>query len=154
MFQNLVCPVSPLRVNENVVRIVAALVVLLTASYLLTSSIYPVLLLLIDFYIRAFTQLRYSPLSWLGNQIRVGLGLQEILIDKAPKIFAARVGFLFSLAILLLAYLHPPSSIVVAILLIVFALLESVLNLCVGCLVYTYLVFPFFNRGPHDSKAS
>jgi hypothetical protein len=27
-----------------------------------------------------------------------------------------------------------------------FALLESLLNICVGCLVYTYVMFPLFTR--------
>lgn len=150
LFQNLVCPVSPLRVNEKVVRIVAALVILLTTSYLLTGSLFFVLLLLLDFYLRAFTKLPYSPLSWLGKQLSAWAGQREILIDKAPKIFAARVGFLFTLAILLLAYLHPPSSLVVGGVLIGFAMLEVVFNLCVGCLVYSYLVLPFFNRLVND----
>ena len=152
-FQNLVCPVSPLRVNENVVRIVAAFVILLTVGYLDTGAVYLVLFLVVDFYLRAFTRLRYSPLSWLGRQISKLAGLREILIDKAPKIFAARVGFLFALAIALLAYFHPPSSIVLALVLIGFATLEALFNLCVGCLVYSYVVFPFFNPQGQGTKA-
>ena len=144
LLQNLVCPISPLRVNENVVRLVAALVILLVALYIYTGSPYIILLLIADFYIRAFTALKFSPLSWTASQISALSGLREIRIDKAPKIFAARVGLLFTLAILLLFYIHPPSSIVVAFVLIGFAALEAVFNICVGCLVYSYLVFPLF----------
>lgn len=146
LFQNLVCPISRLRVNENVVRIVAALVVLLVACYIYTGSPYFIFLMLLDFYLRAFTNLKVSPLSWTAKQISALIGFPEIIIDKAPKIFAARVGFLFTLTILLLAYLHPLSSNVVGLVLIGFALLEAVFNLCVGCLVYSYLVFPLFHR--------
>ena len=144
LLQNLVCPISPLRVNENVVRLVAALVILLVSLYIYTGSPYIILLLIVDFYIRAFTAFKFSPLSWTANQISALSGLREIRIDKAPKIFAARVGLLFTLAILLLFYIHPPSSIVVAFVLIGFAALEAVFNICVGCWVYSYLVFPLF----------
>lgn len=144
MIKNLLCPVSPLRVNENVVRIVAALVILLVALYIYTGSPYFIFLLIIDFYIRAFTALPFSPLGWTAKRISAFGRLREIIIDKAPKIFAARVGFLFTLAILLLFYIHPPSSIVVAFVLIGFAALEALFNICVGCLVYSYIVFPLF----------
>lgn len=142
--KNLICPVSALRVNENVVRVVALIVVALVALYLYTGSVYWLLFLGLDFYIRAFTNLKYSPVSWLARQITELFGLPETIIDKAPKIFAARVGLLFTVAMVILFYIHPPSSIIVGLVLVGFALLEAVFNLCVGCLVYTYVVFPWF----------
>ena len=74
------------------------------------------------------------------------LKARSIRIDKAPKIFAARVGFLFALASALLFFISLSASLVVALTLMCFALLESVFNLCVGCLVYTFIVFPLFHR--------
>ncbi len=143
-FQNLVCPISPLRVNENVVRLTASGVAIVVVLYLFTGSPYLMLALLLDFSIRAFTTLKYSLLSWLATQLAQRLALPEIKIDKAPKIFAARIGFLFSGAILLLFFIHPLSSLVVSVVLLGFALLEAVFNICAGCLVYSYVVFPFF----------
>lgn len=143
-FQNLICPISPLRVNENVVRLTASGIALLVVFYLATGSPSLILVLLLDFSLRAFTTLKYSPLSWLAAQIAQRLALPEIKIDKAPKIFAARVGFLFSVVILVLAFIHPLSSLVVSVVLLGFALLEAVFNICAGCLVYSYVVFPFF----------
>lgn len=143
--RNLICPISPFRVNENVVRVTAALVVAVVALYAYSGNILFILLLGIDFTIRAFTNLKVSPLSWLALQINKQLHLPVVLTDKAKKIFAARVGFLFTLAMLVLFFVHPPSSIVVGLVLMAFALLEAVLNICVGCLVYTYFVFPMFN---------
>ena len=98
----------------------------------------------VDYFIRAFTSVRRSPFSWLACQIARLLDLPEEPIDKAPKIFAARVGFLFSLATVVLYFVFPPASLVVGLALMGFALLESVLNFCVGCVVYTYIVLPVF----------
>jgi hypothetical protein len=49
------------------------------------------------------------------------------MTDKAPKVFAARVGFIIALTISVLAFVHPLSSIVVALVLMGFNMLaESV----------------------------
>jgi hypothetical protein len=143
--RGLICPISFQRVNENVVRSTALMIALLGILYIVTASPYIILLLSVDFYIRAFTTLKYSPLSWLSTQINHWLNLPVIMTDKAKKVFSARIGFLFTLAILIFYFLHPLSSLVVTAILISFALLESLLNICVGCMVYTYFVFPFFN---------
>jgi hypothetical protein len=147
VMKSLICPVSPLRVNENTARITGLVMATMIALYVVTGSIVFVIAIALDYAIRAFTRLKYSPASWLAAQLVRVTKLPEITIDKAPKIFAARVGFLFALASALLFFISPIASLVVALTLMSFALLESVFNLCVGCLVYTYLVFPLFHRG-------
>jgi hypothetical protein len=145
MMKNLICPISTQRVDENVVRTVALMVAVLTGLYVYSGNLYLMLLLLVDFYLRAFTELPYSPLRWLAAQIVRRLGLAGASIDKAPKIFAARVGFLFAVAILLLAFVSPVISALLSLVLVAFALLEALFNICVGCLVYSYVIFPLFN---------
>jgi hypothetical protein len=147
VMKSLICPVSPLRVNENTARITGFVMATMIALYAVTGSIVFVIAIALDYAIRAFTRMKYSPASWLAAQLVRVTKLPEISIDKAPKIFAARVGFLFALASALLFFISPIACLVVALTLMSFALLESVFNLCVGCLVYTYLVFPLFHRG-------
>jgi len=66
-------------------------------------------------------------------------------IDKAPKIFAARIGFVFSIGMLALTLLGLSTvAFSVASVLIVFAFLECGLNFCAGCWVYTYIVIPLY----------
>jgi hypothetical protein len=144
--KSLICPVSPLRVNENTARITGFVMATMIALYAVTGSIVFVIAITLDYAIRAFTRLKYSPASWLATQLVRLAKLPEISIDKAPKMFAARVGFLFALASALLFFISPLASLVVALTLMSFALLESVFNLCVGCLVYTFIVFPLFHR--------
>jgi len=116
------------------------------ALYAFTGSISFIVVIVLDYSVRAFTTLKYSPASWLATRIVQNLHLPEVRIDKAPKIFAARVGFLFAAAALGLFYIDPRISVTVSLILMGFALLESVFNICVGCVVYTYLVLPIFNR--------
>ena len=100
--KSLICPVSPLRVNENTVRITGLLMATLIVLYAVTGSIVFVIAIMLDYITRAFTRLKYSPFSWLAVQLVRLTKLPEIKIDKAPKNFAARVGFLFALASALL----------------------------------------------------
>lgn len=120
-------------------------VVLLSGIYLLIPNPYIPLYLGIDFYIRAFTKASYSPLSWISHQFVKILNLPIHMIDKAPKIFAARIGFIFSLSVLILTLLGLTAvAIPVASVLILFAFLECGLNFCAGCWVYTYIVIPLY----------
>lgn len=70
--------------------------------------------------------------------------LKKNPIDKAPKLFAARIGFLFSIAISVLVYFEfAIASELLAGTLFLFAFLECGVNFCAGCWVYTYVVVPF-----------
>jgi len=143
LFTELICPVSPERVDENRVRVTALGVVFLMGVFFVTGNALFPALLIVDFYIRAFTGLPYSPLSWLAHKFVKVMGTKPVLIDKAPKVFAARIGLLFTivttissiLGFSLLAY-------IVGATLVLFAFLECGINFCMGCWVYTVVVFP------------
>lgn len=143
---SLICPISTEKVNKSVVRITGFLVASTIVLYAATGSLFLVGLLFIDFTIRAFTPLKFSPYSWLASKISKSLHLSVKPIDKAPKLFASRVGFLFATAIFALHFVSPLAALVVGLVLMTFALLESLFDFCVGCVVYTYLVLPLNNR--------
>ena len=100
-----------------------------------------------DFFIRAFTNLKFSPISYASHFLSNALSLPVKLIDKAPKIFAARLGFLMTAVIaVLFIFDFKLASVVVSSLLVFFAGLEFVFAICIGCLIYTYLVLPFYKK--------
>lgn len=143
--KSLICPVSYERVDENRVRITALFTVLFAGLFMIIPNPVIPLYLAVDFYIRAFTKLKVSPLSWLSGILLSIFKPKPILIDKAPKIFAARIGFVFSLAmsIFILFGLINAAMIATAVL-VLFATLECGLNFCAGCWAYSYLVHPFY----------
>jgi hypothetical protein len=143
--KNLICPISTQKANENVVRITASMIILLTALFIAIPNPFIPVYLAFDFYIRAFTKQKYSPLSWLSSGIARSMKLTPIMIDKAPKIFAARIGFLFAIFIFALTLLNMSlGATILASTLILFAFLECGLNFCAGCWVYTYIVLPIY----------
>ena len=145
---NIICPISADRVNENVARVGAFFVILLTLAGLFT-GFWPLFFALgADFALRSFTSGELSPIrfaaKWTAKQV---LNLGEKPTDAAPKKFAAGVGVAFSLAIGLLLLLQwNTAALVVGGILLTCAALESFLGFCVGCVVYTALVVPFLKK--------
>lgn len=143
---SIICPISNKSANKPVVRMTGLLIATTVFAYALTGQFAFLIVLFVDFIIRGFTELRYSPLSWLASKMVESLNLTPSSIDKAPKIFAARVGLLFSVAASIMYFISLPISITITLILMSFALLESLFDFCVGCVVYTYIVLPLNKR--------
>ena len=145
--RNLVCPISTEIINERVTRANALLTIILAASGFIFSSVLFFVFLMADFYIRAFTQLKYSPISYISSRLSNALHLDKKPIGKAQKIFAARLGFIMTMAVTILFYFElNTASLVIAGILVFFASLEFVFGICVGCIIYTYLILPLYNK--------
>jgi len=143
--KHILCPISNERINEHVTRINALFGILLLVTGFLTNSLLFLVFLMADFYVRAFTKLKFSPISYASRWLTSTLNLGEKSIDKAPKIFAARIGFLITLVItVLFLFDFVKASFIVGGILVFFASLEFVLAICMGCLMYTYLILPFY----------
>ena len=145
IMKQLLCPISDERINERVTRLNALLGILFLITGFATNSIFFFIFLSADFYVRAFTKTKFSPISYVSHQMANTLNLQKKSIDKAPKIFAARIGLLLTLAITVLFLLNfYTAAIIVGGILAFFASLEFALGICMGCAMYTYLILPFY----------
>lgn len=145
--KNLFCPISDERINEQVPRMTAVLVIVSVIIGFAFSSVLVMAAVAADFFIRAFTKMKFSPLSCVAFWMVQLLKLPAKKIDKAPKIFAARMGFTMSVAFMVLFALHLyAASAVVAGVLVFFAGLEFAFAFCAGCTIYTYLVLPFYRN--------
>ena len=147
MIKQLICPISNEYINERVTRMNALLSVLLIITGIVFNAVIFMAFLTADFYTRAFSNAKYSPISYVSYRMVNALNLNKKEIDKAPKIFAARIGFLMSLTITLLMLLQFNTAVYfVGGILIFFASLEFALAICMGCILYTYLVLPFYKH--------
>ncbi|WP_420150777.1 DUF4395 domain-containing protein [Spirosoma sp.] len=132
------CPIDGVKMNESKARTVAFGVLLLIVAFLLT-SFWPILLfMLMDFALRAFNYGTYSPLARISDQVVRVLDFPVRLVDQAPKRFAAGVGLIFSITLLIVQAVGL-NTFVLAGILAVFAALESLAGFCAGCYVYTFL---------------
>jgi len=79
-----------------------------------------------DYAVRVFTS-QLSPVGWLGRQLTLRLSMKPM--DKAPKIFAVRVGFIFAASSVGLFFADPTIAIGVRQGLMAFNLLDGVLDI-------------------------
>jgi len=132
------CPVDFITVNENKARLTAFFVLVLTCVYLLTGFWLIMAFLLFDFAVRVFNLGKYSLLGFISDAVIKQLKIKNKPVDRAPKRFAAMVGLVFVTAILLTCVLHLGiATTSLAIIMAVFAFLESFFAFCAGCYVYS-----------------
>lgn len=118
----------------------AFFVLVLTVIFLVTSVWLIPAFLVVDFALRASTLGKYSLLGILSDAVIKQFKIGKKPTDRAPKRFAAAVGFVFSVAILVFTLFHAGIvTFVLAFTLIFFAILESFLGFCAGCYFYTFL---------------
>lgn len=140
MQTNLSCPVSLKTIHEKQPRIVAGLVAVLTLVFGISGNIGILTFLWADFLLRAFGWSKYSPLFSLSKMLIKKFSIKGNKVDVAPKVFAAKLGFILTTLLLAVSYFfYIQIGVYSAFLLLVFALLESVGGICIGCIIYQQL---------------
>lgn len=140
MNTNAICPISNKKVDENVARLNGGLIVTLLGLFLITNNIFLIIFLLVDFFLRSAELSDYSPLANVSKFIIDKTGIKKKPINAGPKIFAARIGVIFNLAILvsIVSDLNTVTYILAGIFGIC-AFLEAAIGFCVACQIYPFL---------------
>lgn len=141
MYTNAICPISNQQINERVARINAVITLSVTVLAIATGAPWLLALMVIDFFLRAFGFQPYSPVARLSAWFvgRFGLGVHKV--NAGPKIFAARIGFIFSLLVVVFALIGwQGAALSLAAVLGFCAFLEGAFGFCVACAIYP-LVF-------------
>lgn len=153
-WSTLICPVSSEKIDKNVARIAATTTALLLGIYAYTGSVFIIAFVVLDYIVRVFVPNVRPPVSYFAGLVARLVRLGKKPMDKAPKMFAWRVGFLFAVASLVLFPEYFEASIIVALTLLGFNVLDGVLNFCVGCVVYTYVTLPLMNPSPRTGSGT
>ena len=78
----------------------------------------------------------------LSDGVLRTLRISAVLMDKAPKVFAWRVGFLLAVGAAAALPFGIAVSVYIALSLAAFNILDGIFNCCVGCIIYTYFILP------------
>lgn len=144
---SIICPISSERIDSNVSRLTVFLNVVMMMLFVVTSQPVFAFIAAFDYFVRAALDMKYSPFRRLSLAIINGLHLEKKPIGLAQKIFASRLGFLCAFAAAILALTgYTTASIYVAVFLMILSILDAVFNFCVGCLIYNYVVYPFYKN--------
>ena len=128
--------------NETSARLVAAGVVLISTTFLLTNSTLVLVALAYGFAARVAAGPAFSPLALLVTRVVTPkLNFDHKFVPGPPKRFAQTIGLVFSSSALLLALLDFSLAAKLVIAGLIFAaLLESVFAICLGCIAFSYLM--------------
>lgn len=147
IFDNIVCPISVEKIDSNVSRLTIFFNVVLMAIYIYTHQPVFIIIVAIDYLIRAAFKVQYSPIRLIAKNIITLLKIKPKPINLAQKVFASRLGTICAVLATVLFYTgNITGSIVVTGILLALSTLDSVFNFCVGCLIYNYLVYPFYKK--------
>ena len=146
LMSNIVCPVSTEKIDSNVSRLSVFTLVVLMAFFLTDGNPLWLCFVVFDYFLRATGYGQYSILTVGYSKITERIGITPKYIGKSQKVFASRLGWLCALCGLLLSLGgYTTAANTVIIMLASLATLDSVFNFCVGCLIYNYLVLPFYS---------
>ena len=141
-----ICPISNQKINETVARFNGLFTVLFLIAFALTGNLFIISSLLVDFLLRATNNSKYSVFTILSKSLVKRFSLKERFINAGPKVFAARIGLVFSVSILLTTLLgFEVTSVVLAGVFGICAFLESAFGFCIACEIYP-LIYKFTYR--------
>lgn len=134
------CPISAQKINETVARVNGGITFILLAAFVYSSWFWLMAFLALDFLLRSTRLSPYSPIGIISRQMVKQLSLPPRMINAGPKIFAARIGLIFSVAILVTTILqYPATAIILTSILGLFSFLEAAFGICVACKIYPFV---------------
>lgn len=143
--KGVVCPISVEKIDSNVSRLTVFFNVVLMGMFLYSQNSLFIAIVAIDYFIRAALKLEYSPFRLFASYMISTLNLKKKPISLAPKIFASRLGLICAILAVILQLLgYNTGALITAGMLMVLSIMDSIFNFCVGCLIYNFLVYPFY----------
>jgi len=133
---------SPERVQERKVRAIALEVVVISTFAILFNQPILMLLLSLDFIVRAFINNKYSPLAIISGKFLSNiLPFRNKMILMRPKKFAASIGVILSLAAGIFGLAGQTTIMIyITLVLLSFSFLETFFKFCAGCLMFGFLI--------------
>jgi hypothetical protein len=129
------------RLNKRACRVSATLNAALLTLFFFTHWWLVLAFIVLEYVVRIFTN-KTAPIGFVANGILRVLHISPVLMDKAPKVFAWRAGFLMAVASAAVLPYSITASAYIALALAVFNILDGICNFCVGCIIYTYFILP------------
>ena len=134
------CPISYKQLNERAVQINAALSLFSIILFFLTPFKWIMLVLSIDFFIRGFLNPSYSFFSIISKTILKVLKIKPLMVNAGPKVFAAKIGFVFCCVISTFYSLNfPLISLTFGLIFSLCVALEAIFRFCIACKIYPFI---------------
>lgn len=131
------CPISFKQIDGTIARINAIFITLLVVIFLITSNVFILYFLAIDFLLRLSNYKSFSPIFNLSKNVKKIFSLKTHMTDAGAKRLAAYFGLTFVLLMSILSNLNLDFALyATAVILLCCSSLEVLFNYCVGCEIY------------------
>ena len=137
---NASCPISPELVNSNLTRTYSLLTFTSIILYVFTPFKEVIYISALDFIIRIFIGVKYSPIcSIIKYILKIG-NFQSHMVNAGPKKFAAKIGMIIT-SLMSISYLLDLSntSLILGIISLVAVGAEAIFGFCVACWMHSKL---------------
>ncbi len=134
------CPISTDLVNTKLTRTYSFITFLAISFYLFTPFKEVIYISTLDFIIRVFVGVKYSPICFLIREaLKIG-NISPQMVNSGPKKFAAKIGLLFTvlMSISTLAGFGY-TSIVLGVIFFTAVGAEAIFGFCVACYIHSFL---------------
>ena len=133
------CPVDFKMVDKNIIRLNALIIFSLLLLFVVTGNTLILTIIMADFIIRVFFGLKYSPFCYCIKKLLHLAGTKPHKINAGSKIFAAKIGLLFSVLIMLFILLdmHVTAK-VIAVIFLIASGMDVFFDFCIACKLYPY----------------
>jgi hypothetical protein len=101
-------------IDRNVVRTNGLITTLCLVAYVITGSPLLIVPIAVDYVMRASMSAPASPMTRVAQLVASLLGLRYRAMDKAPKVFASRIGVCFSAGAAITHFVSPAAALWVA----------------------------------------
>jgi len=130
------------KISTAVIKANALQVFVLSILSIYFNSPWPVMLLMIDFGLRAINKSKYSPIANISMKLIVPIfNVQGKSTSLSPKQFAASIGFTLSIFTLINFLIGLPLGFLSMMsILAFFSFLEAFFGFCAGCQIYGWLM--------------
>ena len=133
------CPLDFKKVDKNIIRLNALIIFSLLLLFVLTGSTVILMIVLIDFIIRVFFGLKYSPFCFCIKRLLHLTGIKPHKINAGSKKFAAKIGLIFSLMITVFMLLNMPvATKIIAVIFLIASGMDVFFDFCIACKLYPY----------------
>ncbi len=140
------CPVSYKQVNKNLIKAYSSIVLIVLGYTLITGHYWAMYLVSLDFFIRVFAGIKYSPLCNFLTAVMKITPLKPVLVNAASKKIAAQVGLVFAVGVCIFHLLGFTVLSNIFILMFMIAIsLDLVFNYCLACKLQS-LYLSYFNK--------
>ena len=133
------CPINYQQVDKHLIKLYSTIVLLVLIITLLTGNHLGIYLITIDFMIRVFAGIKYSPLCNILTKLMKVTPLKPLLVNAATKKIAAQVGLLFCVFICVFHLLGFVLLTKIFISLFIFAIsLDLFFDYCLACKLQSF----------------